>query len=337
MIVHSHNFHLYFTTKTLGLEQCQTGQWNLHWVMKSRMQGSPKLQPGRGFKSQLLFIKTLSTHTSVNGYPIFFNPSWASAAENGLISPQWHHTTCGQRGGRPKSNHGQTTADRKRKKFSSRGRWKAVRTKSGAHPNYTLACTSGLSNSYFHIVTFIPDVESVGVIYGERLFMRISVHSKKFYTQRKHKNWQLSCVSVSPVHVLIVILLSVSKTSIAEIPYGITYVRKGRDWILPIGNLHSLMRDCATLFFIFQFVDLYNESCRQGWATLLSVLRDNVPGTLYRSTLETMYFITLEPGTLYPPNHVPQAQKLGPSTLDIIVFPSEIWQKSWITSTMFKN
>jgi len=36
------------------------------------------------------------------------NPSWASVAENGSISPQWHHTTCGQRGGRPKSNHGQT-------------------------------------------------------------------------------------------------------------------------------------------------------------------------------------------------------------------------------------
>jgi len=32
------------------------------------------------------------------------NPSWASVvAENGSISPQWHHTTCGQRGGRPKS------------------------------------------------------------------------------------------------------------------------------------------------------------------------------------------------------------------------------------------
>ena len=41
------------------------------------------------------------------------NPSWASVAENGSISPQWHHTTCGQRGGRPKFNHGQTMADRK--------------------------------------------------------------------------------------------------------------------------------------------------------------------------------------------------------------------------------
>ena len=30
----------------------------------------------------------------------------ASVAENGSISPQWHHTTCGQRGGRPMSNHG---------------------------------------------------------------------------------------------------------------------------------------------------------------------------------------------------------------------------------------
>jgi len=43
------------------------------------------------------------------------NPSWARVAENGSISPQWHHTTCGQWGGRPKSNHGQTMADRKKK------------------------------------------------------------------------------------------------------------------------------------------------------------------------------------------------------------------------------
>jgi len=44
------------------------------------------------------------------------NPSWASVAENGSISPQRHHTTCGQRGGRPKFNHGQMMADRKKKK-----------------------------------------------------------------------------------------------------------------------------------------------------------------------------------------------------------------------------
>ena len=36
------------------------------------------------------------------------NPSWASLTENGSISPQWHHTTCWQRGGRPKFNYGQT-------------------------------------------------------------------------------------------------------------------------------------------------------------------------------------------------------------------------------------
>jgi len=42
------------------------------------------------------------------------NPSWTSVAENGSISPQWHHTTCGQLGGRPKSNHGQMIADRKK-------------------------------------------------------------------------------------------------------------------------------------------------------------------------------------------------------------------------------
>ena len=45
------------------------------------------------------------------GWSYSANPSWASVAENGSISPQLHHTTCGQRGGRPKSNHGQTMAD----------------------------------------------------------------------------------------------------------------------------------------------------------------------------------------------------------------------------------
>ena len=40
--------------------------------------------------------------------------------ENGSISPQWHHTTCGQRGGRPGSNHGQTMADRKKEKMQGR-------------------------------------------------------------------------------------------------------------------------------------------------------------------------------------------------------------------------
>jgi len=44
------------------------------------------------------------------------NPSWASVAENGSISPQWHQTTCGQRGERPKFNFGQTMADRRKKK-----------------------------------------------------------------------------------------------------------------------------------------------------------------------------------------------------------------------------
>jgi len=29
-----------------------------------------------------------------------------------LNSPQWHHTTCGHWGGRPKSNHGQTMAEK---------------------------------------------------------------------------------------------------------------------------------------------------------------------------------------------------------------------------------
>ena len=42
------------------------------------------------------------------------NPSLASVAENGSISPQRHHTTCGQRGGRPMFNNGQMMGDRKK-------------------------------------------------------------------------------------------------------------------------------------------------------------------------------------------------------------------------------
>ena len=42
------------------------------------------------------------------------NPSLASVAENGPISPQLHHTICGQRRGRSKSNHERTMADWKK-------------------------------------------------------------------------------------------------------------------------------------------------------------------------------------------------------------------------------
>jgi len=35
-------------------------------------------------------------------------------AENGSISPQWHHTTFEHRGDRLKSNHGQTMAELKK-------------------------------------------------------------------------------------------------------------------------------------------------------------------------------------------------------------------------------
>ena len=41
------------------------------------------------------------------------NLSWASVVENGSISPQWHHTTCGQGGGRLKFNYGQTMGGKK--------------------------------------------------------------------------------------------------------------------------------------------------------------------------------------------------------------------------------
>jgi len=41
--------------------------------------------------------------------------SWLIVTENSSIFPQWHHTTCGQRGGRPKSNHEQMMAEVKEK------------------------------------------------------------------------------------------------------------------------------------------------------------------------------------------------------------------------------
>jgi len=44
------------------------------------------------------------------------NNSGASVAENDLISPQSHHTTCGQQGGRPMCNYGQTMAEKTYKK-----------------------------------------------------------------------------------------------------------------------------------------------------------------------------------------------------------------------------
>ena len=53
------------------------------------------------------------------GWPHSANPSWASVSENGSISPHWHHTNWRQRGGRPKSNHRWTMADRIIKKNNS--------------------------------------------------------------------------------------------------------------------------------------------------------------------------------------------------------------------------
>ena len=48
------------------------------------------------------------------GWSHSVNPSWASMTKNSSISPQWHHTTCEQRGRKPKSNHGQTMAEIKK-------------------------------------------------------------------------------------------------------------------------------------------------------------------------------------------------------------------------------
>ena len=50
---------------------------------------------------------TLADHT----LPTRPKPAWQNMAEHGSISSQWHHTTCGHRGGRPTSNHGHTMAE----------------------------------------------------------------------------------------------------------------------------------------------------------------------------------------------------------------------------------
>jgi len=79
------------------------------------------------------------------------NPSWASVAENGSISPQWHNTNFGQWGGRPKSNHGQTMADEKKNTV-----WCASLRSGIDQLAITLAvrCTQLLSITHFtHLVT----------------------------------------------------------------------------------------------------------------------------------------------------------------------------------------
>ena len=38
-------------------------------------------------------------------------PVLSQCGRYGSISPEWHHTTCGNHGGRPKSKHGQTMAE----------------------------------------------------------------------------------------------------------------------------------------------------------------------------------------------------------------------------------
>ena len=61
-----------------------------------------------GFNSQPWQIISRDFSLADHTLPIRPEPTWQ---ENGSISPQWHHATCGYRGGRPKSNHGQTMAE----------------------------------------------------------------------------------------------------------------------------------------------------------------------------------------------------------------------------------
>jgi len=82
----------------------------MHWITSNT---NPKWGM---FSLSMQAVKSLKSrfHSGVLCTQHSANPSWASVAENGSISPQRNHATCGQRGGRPKFNHGQTIADRKK-------------------------------------------------------------------------------------------------------------------------------------------------------------------------------------------------------------------------------
>jgi len=102
-----HAFKMVFDLPPLGIQIWGWGkrktmhqrgieQRNPSLVMIAQWDSSLFVLPVAGFNSQpQQSIPRDFSHSA--------NPSWASVAENGSISPQWHHTTCGQRGGRLKS------------------------------------------------------------------------------------------------------------------------------------------------------------------------------------------------------------------------------------------
>jgi len=67
--------------------------------------------PWPGFNSQPWRSISRDFSLADRTLPIRPEPAWQKIAQSPLKD---HHTTCGQRGGRPKFNHGQTMADKKR-------------------------------------------------------------------------------------------------------------------------------------------------------------------------------------------------------------------------------
>jgi len=95
----------WISLSVLPVAQVLMAQWENEWIPLSVL-------PWPGFNSQpwwSIFKGFLPgrSHSA--------NPSWVSVTDNGSISPKWHHTTCAHRGGRLKSDHWQTMAERKNK------------------------------------------------------------------------------------------------------------------------------------------------------------------------------------------------------------------------------
>jgi len=68
--------------------------------------------PLRGFNSRTWQSFSSDFSLADHTLPTRPEPAWQKMAQS---PPQWHHTTCRHRGGRPKSNHGQTMAEAKQK------------------------------------------------------------------------------------------------------------------------------------------------------------------------------------------------------------------------------
>jgi len=156
------------------------------------------------------------------------NPCWASVAENGSISPQWHHTTCGQRGGRPKFNQGQTMGDKKNRTvaafkykfwaylicwptvkwvylslFRAGERWKRWGRGVARHLSHTVASTKRLANNHsaqnkienrMSRLVLIIDVGSVYIEWSMFRWMLQNVLPRLSQSTLKKKSSAFRCI-----------------------------------------------------------------------------------------------------------------------------------------------